>query len=397
MKTPTSKAGTPTSWAQLIESKYGCRLSSDLTDWFDAEIWREHVDDTGDQFLQPVAAEELLSDAPRAIWPALMPCDLLPLVGNGMGDWLCLRIRNDNTAREIVHWYHGGGDWIPWGDGIAQALLFAHLRRRLPQGNRDYAPGLAVRRSHPASKLTQWATNHVDQWSHDLTDEVNGGELADEMIRLRLCEPAVRCQLVIDALGERPFDPTESGDQAWQAAATHATAITQLAPYLAWGWDIAGYAKEREGERKQAIELYREGLQCSAFTDQCVRIGTEAMTGGGNKFAALRLTDLNHEPRDDGEREYLTAMHLSTDDARRRSVYDHFEKQATVAERSVDFPRAVKNWFRAGWDLGAEPLQQFEVILTSLATCAAQAGFDATATLARTHALCFRERYGTSD
>lgn len=398
MKTPTSKAGTPTSWAQLIESKYGCRLSPDLADWFDAEVWRECVDDTGDQFLQPVGAEELLADTPSAIWPALMPCDLLPLVGNGMGDWLCVRMQRDNTAREVVYWYHGGGDWIPWGNGIAQALLFAHLRRRLPQGHRDYAPGIAESRPQPPSKLTQWAISHVNDWNQDLTETVSEQELADGMLELELCEVAVRCQLVIDALGAKPFDATpvlDPDNQAWKSAEEQTTVITRVAPYLAWGWDVAGYALERRGQRDQAIKLYQKGLTCSSFTDQCVRIGTEAVTGGGRKFAALRLAELDYEPGDDDERSYLGAMNLAADEARRRAVHDLFEERATSQQRSANHGLAVESWYRAGWDLGAEPLVQFDPILTNLAICADAAGFEAISALAQTHTRCFRERYGS--
>ncbi|MEO1526485.1 MAG: SMI1/KNR4 family protein [Planctomycetota bacterium] len=162
MKTPTTKAGKPTSWSRLIESKFCCRLSPDLIDWFDSEIWREQEEHAPPgQFVEAVSPEELLVDAPSAIWPALMPCDLLPLVGNSMGDWLCLRMATDGSASEVVYWYHGGGDWITWGNGLAQALLFAHVRKRLPQGDRGYGPIATESNELLATKFASWATHCV--------------------------------------------------------------------------------------------------------------------------------------------------------------------------------------------------------------------------------------------
>ncbi len=58
--------------------------------------------------------------------------DTLPILGNGYGDWLCMRVNADNTAGEVVHWYHGGGDWMPWGRNPAEAIAFDRLRQRLP-------------------------------------------------------------------------------------------------------------------------------------------------------------------------------------------------------------------------------------------------------------------------
>ncbi len=49
--------------------------------------------------------------------------DTLPLIGNEYGDWLCVRVDEDNRFGELVHWYHGGGDWIPVGKSIAEAVL----------------------------------------------------------------------------------------------------------------------------------------------------------------------------------------------------------------------------------------------------------------------------------
>ena len=40
MNQPPQQAGKPTDWARRIESKYRCKLSNDLAEWFDQGLWQ---------------------------------------------------------------------------------------------------------------------------------------------------------------------------------------------------------------------------------------------------------------------------------------------------------------------------------------------------------------------
>jgi hypothetical protein len=110
-------------WSRAIAERYALTLSADWAEWFDEVAVGEL---RGGEYCEPVHPSELLSATPEVIWPGLMPPDLMPVVGNGMGDWLCARVGPESTIREVVHWYHGGGDRLPL-EGVATVKLDCRL------------------------------------------------------------------------------------------------------------------------------------------------------------------------------------------------------------------------------------------------------------------------------
>ena len=114
----TALTNEPNHWCCALSDRYRFTLSADLVDWFAREIW---LRDQGGEFDQPVSPSELLCETPDFIWPGFMLPDSLPLVGNRYGDWLCLRVGADNSVAEVIHWYHGGGDWMKLSRLIASA------------------------------------------------------------------------------------------------------------------------------------------------------------------------------------------------------------------------------------------------------------------------------------
>ena len=437
MKKPFLQAGQPTTWARQIEARYRCRLSEDLANWFDDEIWRWADGSTGNAFDSAVEPTELLSESPDAIWPALMPCDLLPILGNQMGDWLCIRIDRDNSAAQVVHWYHGGGDWIPWGDCVAQAVLFDHVRSRLPGADRDHAEsthGVQKTGNSTRHRLVEWAASFVDGWQSREQDSVAGRELANALLSLGVSEPAIRCQLVIDALDnpllsnelietlksnhpqevqhwlfdnrlipDRVLDSitASSGQpvdvllsqQDWPAVREHCRFVTRHSAELAWAWDLIGYSFERDGNRDEAVTNYRRGLDCSIFTDQAVRVRTHGFHRDGQKFSAIRLEQLEFRSDDQDEREYLNRLHVPKVELRRKAIQEYFVSQAEKCSQSDLLERAHDLWQRAAWDLGAEPMSAFADLLENIARAAEDAGRAAQASVAQTHRECFRQRY----
>ena len=212
-------------WASKIAARYRCELTPELVDWFDAEVWN---DIGSGEYRQPIHPGELLVDAPEAIWPALMPCDLLPISGNTAGDWLCLRIDENNSPREVVQWYHGGGDWIPWGRTLAEAFVFDALSVKLPGPLRRHSvpaenPRLdsdkSTRRA-PSDPLLHWAAKQMPTEVANLLDgETYGSSIAQTLLTHHIAEVAVRCEAVQDAL--------------------HQSTTSSLNPKLADQWDVA--------------------------------------------------------------------------------------------------------------------------------------------------------------
>ena len=108
-------------WSTEIENRYSLRLADDVRAWLDEQVWHESG---GAEFCRAQTPEQLLDPPPGAIWAGFMLPDTLPIIGNDYGDWLCLRIAADGTVSELVQWSHGGGDWIPYGNSLAEGLLY---------------------------------------------------------------------------------------------------------------------------------------------------------------------------------------------------------------------------------------------------------------------------------
>lgn len=231
----TDLAATPpaprsTHWSDQLAQRFGCALSPILADWFDREIWRHGG--LG-EFRAGVPPTELLAEAPEPIWPGLMNADLVPIVSNEAGDWLCARIGPDNIMATIVHWYHGGGDWIEWGDDLAQAIVFDAIQHRLPGPRRRHAipaeefPN-ANFSSHsnansnansnpvhePTDPLLAWALKHSGPAIGDLFGHrwVDADTVAATLIDHGVAEVAVRCEVIQAALNLSALDVSELAD-----------------------------------------------------------------------------------------------------------------------------------------------------------------------------------------
>lgn len=105
--------------SQLLAERYALRLSSSWRDWFDRDAQQLVLPGA---MRHALSAEELVQEAPTQIWPGFMLPDTLPLVGNDYGDWICVRVDAQGELGELLYWYHGGGDWIPVGTNLAEAI-----------------------------------------------------------------------------------------------------------------------------------------------------------------------------------------------------------------------------------------------------------------------------------
>jgi tetratricopeptide (TPR) repeat protein len=422
------------SWTARIADRYRCTLSKELADWFDGEIWKQVG---GSEYHAPIDPELLLTAAPEAIWPGLMTCDLLPLIGNTAGDWLCVRVDQNNVAAEIVQWYHGGGDWIPWGNNLAEALVFDSLIDRLPGQSRRHA--IPAEDPRPRGDANDPATDPILGWALQYlppsvavafdaaTHESEVGQL---LLDAKVAEIAVRCELVLSALmrPERNFeqllraDPSLSrieleewsfdteripdhkrsllqqlgaslvGRQDWNAAADLAEPITRLAPELAWAWDIVGYAAERRGDLELAKSCYRNAAQCSVFTDQSVRLETHWATDQSAKFSVSRLLLLS--PDEVGQSTYLSLLCDPDTNRRGPETTAYWIEQGSRFAAAEGFHQAYRCFMAAAWDVGAKPITAYGELLERIAEMAHSSDQPARAEIARTHRRCLRDRYG---
>lgn len=143
------------SWSESVSERYQLRLPGDVQDWLDDERWRVAG---GGEFDQPLSPDDLLAPQPGLIWPGFMLPDTLPLIGNAYGDWLCLRVGHGGDVLECLYWSHAGGDWLPYGRTLAEALLYdacrARERRRAASSARVVPPWTGEAPTLPAHAAT---------------------------------------------------------------------------------------------------------------------------------------------------------------------------------------------------------------------------------------------------
>ncbi len=419
-------------WSERVSDRYGFELSHDLADWFDSEIWKQRG---AGEFCEPVDVEVLLEDSPSVIWPGLMPCDLLPILGNAQGDWLCLRVDHLNAVSQVVQWYHGGGDWMPWGATISGAIFFDALCERLPSPRRRHAvPAESTRPAGPGSgdRLLSWARSRLDDDVVKLLDaSASEDAIASTLLSHGVSEIAARCELVQSALKEtlsatldpatarqlgvdwndvvqwmfdvqrmpietrrrleRDYDLVVSKPQDWECAERHCRRVVQLDPELAWAWDVIGYAAERRDDLESAAQAYRRAASCSVFTDQSVRLRTHWTADDAGKFSASRLQSRFPEIVRDSP--YLQILCSADAHSRRTDLTRHWMDLANASAQAGNWSDAHRQYSAAGWDLGAEPLAIYAELLERIAVAADHSQQTARAELARTHRRCLHDRY----
>ena len=385
---------------------YRLNLPACLQDWFDHGASEA---DGSSEFCVPIHPADLLTPFPESIWPPLMPCDLVPLIGNQTGDFLCARVGSPHAAgsqesvSEIVHWYHGGGDRIPWGDTLPQAIVFDALVDHLPgPGHRHATPATPAeeRRCDPsANRLVQWALPYLPGPIADLFDS-NGlalestspQQVASTLLTHEVAEVAVTFELI-----ESTLFPI-AGPVDWKTAESLALSVTDRRDDLAWSWNVAALAAARRGDDGLAAQRYAKSCLCSNFSDQSVRLRHHWDHAKAAKFAADQLRSLAPEivskELDETQQGLLALYTLAVTDDRGQRVTDHWMAQSQRQEEQGQLRQAFDGMVQAGWDLGAAPLSAYDQVLDELVRLATANGDSARLALASIHLHCFRNRYG---
>lgn len=197
---------------------YGLRLSPAWQSWFDVD-WREVQPAGAMRFI--LSAEDLCSESPPHIWAGFMLPDTLPLIGNEYGDWICVRVLPNGELDELIYWYHGGGDWIPLGRRLAEALLhdtvdpFRQVRSQMLRGavetRAEEADEILSRFSEP--QWRHWVQGQLVDATHseaEISTVLQGIEgclragdyraAVELLYHQRWAEDAVACDLVELAL-----------------------------------------------------------------------------------------------------------------------------------------------------------------------------------------------------
>lgn len=394
------------SWSHQIASNLGVELDESLRTWFDEAWWARQG--TG-EFTSALSPQRLIDLDGEVIWPGFLPPDLLPVIGNDYGDWMCLRIGLANEVSEIVYWNHGGGDWIPFGPSLPEALLYAASLRATEQD--EFAstvwPTWAAEQLSRSGKhiMPFWETGaKVDPLSALVEAGVAQAPVGRDLCLKRLRRPG---QEMADrekakALGV-PWEPNfvswlfdsslapESqrsalwdggrGDanagfeQDWNGAELEALRIERVRGNLGWPMDLAGWAAERRGDLQQAIPRYWSSLKASVFSDESVRFRTLWFPEGYGKFAAARLWEhrelLSELQRSDP---YLSLLWENDRTSLRARVSRFWLRIAEEESRQRNWRAAFDAYMRAGWDVGMAQREDYVEVLTGLRCVAIELG-----------------------
>jgi hypothetical protein len=226
--------------SQLIADRYRVDLPQAWCNWFDCDALQLEL---AGEFRTPAEFESLLEHAPKIVWPGLMLPDTLPILGNDYGDWMCVRVDQSNRFGELLHWYHGGGDWIPLGDRLAEAVLhdtmdqFRPRTRQVLRGapeitSPDHQAEVLQRLSNP--DLRRWLDVSLRPLTGDPRSSSNHLQSILDALASRNHPASLQCML--DAGWARPASLCDRVEVALQEA-THVIASPHLSKQLGINWE----------------------------------------------------------------------------------------------------------------------------------------------------------------
>ena len=225
-------------WSTEIEQRYSLQLPDDVRVWLDEQIWK---DAGGAEFRRAQTPEQLMDPVPGSIWAGFMLPDTLPIIGNDYGDWLCLRIAADGSVSELVHWSHCGGDWIPYGQNLAEGLLYdAAVHVLFPQ-----RASFAESGAGGSTRLSAWPSGPAGGWQTMAErcrvsghtpmvrrPDANGAAILNELASAGIAEFAVRRDRILGHL-DSPFKSHS------RTALAQELGVPWEPEYVSWLFDTA--------------------------------------------------------------------------------------------------------------------------------------------------------------
>lgn len=253
--------------SKKLAERFRLNLTPEWQNWFDHDF--ELLRPAG-VFQTAISADQLCAECPAEIWPGFMLPDTLPVIGNEYGDWICVRIEADGRLGELLHWYHGGGDWVPVGASLAEAILHDVVDQFRPVGYqvlRGASETLAahhvdqVAERFSQTKLRDWlavglasdgnSKNHVGQILLQIEAALRRGDYATalrSMYDAGWSLDAVACDLIEECL-QRPVTPLAN------PAAAKSLGMNWTPDYVRWLFDAELVPTELRSQLAGLVDL----------------------------------------------------------------------------------------------------------------------------------------------
>jgi hypothetical protein len=391
--------------SQIISDRFSIQLNPSWQHWFDV---------AADQLILPgcfrftVDVHGLCGAKPTQIWPGFMLPDTLPLLGNGYGDWICVRVDQQNGLGELIHWYHGGGDWIPVGGELVDAIVHdwvdlsrpvrKHMLRGAIESHRPNQTGGEL-----SASLSAWLRPALAERPDAKSFEIerllsllkSGGytEALELLVKNGIAVEAAICDLVEYTI-QRAV-PSEQGSlnmlpEEDSAKIAHwCSLVIDRRNDLGWAYSLLGWCQNMDRQKELAGKTFFAGRHASAFSDQSVRLRLHRFEKRHGKFSMAQLISLKSCLADELlQDEYLKIFLSSRDGNLVPLVQDYWLRLAKQSLELGQNEKAYNYAYNAGWDLGAASMAAYRKILETLHSAALAAGWQARAAVAKAHLDC---------
>lgn len=391
--------------SQIIADRYKLQLAPSWSQWFDFLSVNPSLPGC---FRHTVDLHALCGSPPGQLWPGFMLPDTLPLLGNGYGDWICVRIDQHDRPSELLHWYHGGGDWIPVGRNLAEAIihdlvdLYRPVRKQMLRGAVEssrpgqLAGGLsAPLRSWLEHALAESPLQQAFEFERLLRYLSSGDyhQALELMIEAGLAIDAATCDLV--ELTIQRAVPSEHGSLHLMPEAECGRieklceSVVQRRSDLGWSFSLLGWCQHSNKQRELACETFFAGRFASAFSDQSVRLRLHKFEQRFGKYSIAQLVASRSLLTDSMQHDSYLQIFLSGRPGNLVGlVQEYWLGLAQQAMQAADFASAYDYAYNAGWDIGAASMAGYRQALEILHQSATCANWPARAAIAKANLDC---------
>jgi hypothetical protein len=332
---------------QKAIKRFHLQLSPTDQNWFEG-AWRD-FDGSSSLYNQALDLDEILEHG-KGIWGGMMLPDTMPLLANGMGDYLCARFTNNGTLSEIIEWCHEGAGWRHYGYSIDQAIAFDQMEYRQSNDIGDPEDSQLLARVSRVA-MSEAACKRAVRTQLEIGCRRVGGRKLAALVGVSWNElsvwlrdpsgmPAPKCEQLASALG---IDQREMMRQDWEAALSHSQSVLKVRADLAWPYAVAGQAFERLGCPEDAVKMYEAGVKKLGSSSSFTAHWSSVSDSGTGKFAVDRLLALAKDDFELTVKEYLKAIV-------EKKVRNFWFTCADTATKEGDHNAAYEYLCAAGWD-----------------------------------------------